>query len=53
MGAHRRQKMREAVETLKNCKICENTTTIKSAVNGGNAAAIAALAKEIAAEIQG
>ena len=47
------KKMREAVETLKSCKICENTTTIKSAVNGGNAAALAALAKEIAAEIQG
>lgn len=47
------KKMREAVETLKNCKICENTTTVKSAVNGGNAAALAALAKEIAAEIQG
>lgn len=47
------KKMREAVETLKNCKICENTTTVKSAVNGSNAAALAALAKEIAAEIQG
>lgn len=47
------KKMREAVETLKSCKICENTTTVKSAVNGGNAAALAALAKEIAAEIQG
>ena len=47
------KKMREAVETLKNCKICENTTTVKSAVKGSNAAALAALAKEIAAEIQG
>ena len=47
------KKMREAVETLKSCKICENTTTVKSAVNGSNAAALAALAKEIAAEIQG
>ena len=47
------KKMREAVETLKSCKICENTTTVKSAVNGSNAAALAALANEIAAEIQG
>lgn len=47
------KKMREAVETLKNCKICENTTTVKSAVKGSNAAALAALAKEISAEIQG
>ena len=47
------KKMREAVETLKSCKICENTTTVKSAVKGSNAAALAALAKEIAAEIQG
>lgn len=47
------KKMREAVETLKSCKICEKTTTVKSAVNGSNAAALAALAKEIAAEIQG
>ena len=47
------KKMREAVETLKSCKICENTTTVKSAVNDSNAAALAALAKEIAAEIQG
>ena len=53
MGTHRRQKMREAVETLKSCKVCENTTTVKSAVKGSNAAALAALAKEIAAEIQG
>ena len=36
-----------------NCKICENTTTVKSAVKGSNAAALAALAKEISAEIQG
>lgn len=47
------KKMREAVETLKSCKIYENTTTVKSAVNNSNAAALAALAKEIAAEIQG
>lgn len=47
------KKMREAVETLKNCKLCENTTTIKSAVNDSNAAVLSSLAQEIAAGIQG
>lgn len=47
------KKMREAVETLKNCKLCENTTTVKSSVNESNAAVLSSLAQEIAAGIQG